>query len=218
MSGLATIPVRAAHELAVVYRFQDTFHKPPGLPPPIRSPLEVTIALPEGTWAAFFADRDSTYRFRRRLGEVPAGTFDVTVTSRDGEYQNFEPFGITLPVTLAGPHPTAGDFLVVKELWPTTLFRVPSGETAVYGRIESTTLPVADLKVRLFKGVSPPASPYTRTNANGEFLFRLPKLPGLGGTDSLKIRVEDSGGTVPVTPSPFTVQLGKAQIVSFTRT
>lgn len=220
MSSFATIPVQASHQLAIVYRFRDTFHTPPGnSPPAIRNPLEVSIDLPSGKWTAIYSDRDGTYRFRMRLGEVPGGSWPVNVVSLDGKYQNFEPFNADLPVTWAGLHPVGGDYLVVKELWPTTLFHPPDGETAVYGLIQSTTLPVADLEVRLYKGATAPLKPYTRTNARGEFLFRLNKLPGTGGTDpNVKIEVMESGIVVPVTPSPFTVQLGKAQILSFTRT
>ncbi len=224
MSDLATIPVRVAHELAVVYRFRDTFYQPP-LPntPPVRSALSVTITLTDGSkLTAIRSEVDATYRFRVPAGQVPSGTFDVTVDSLDGVYVNHEPFTVDLPVTLAdATAPKGSDFLKVKQLWPTRLFRVPIGETAVIGRIESATLPVNDLKVELYQGGSPPVgTPYARTDANGEFVYRLLGLPGsvpgTPPTETLNIQVE--GGAVTVTPTSFTVTLGKTQFIPFTRT
>lgn len=208
------------HRLGFALRFEDIFDRPSSpATPPIRGRLDVSI--PGLRWQAFYVDSDATYRFRYGPTETIAGTHAVEVRSLDGIYVNHEPFTVTLPI-VAPPPPTASDYLVARPLWPTRRFRIPAGETAVIGRITPAvpSTNVAGLRVQLYRGVAPPPSgAYTFTDAAGEFVFRLLKLPGPvpGGTlNDIKIIVTD-GGPVTVAPAMFTVVLGQTQTMSFTR-
>lgn len=208
------------HQLGFALRFEDIFYRP-SIPttPPVRSALDVSI--PARRWQAFYVDHDATYRFRFHPSETIAGVHTVEVKSLDGMYLNHEAFTVTLPRIAATP-PVAADFLVVRPLWPTRSFRIPSGETAVIGRITTLVpgLAVSGLRVQLYRGIAPPpTSAYTYTNENGEFVFRLLKLGGPvpGGTLSdIKIVVSD-GGPITVAPAMFTVELGRTQPISFQR-
>lgn len=207
------------HRLGFALRFEDIFDRPATTSTvPVRTPLDVSI--PTLRWQAFFAASDSTYRFRFGPNDTIAGTHAVQVTSLDGSYTNHEAFTVTLPRVISAP-PVANDFLIARPLWPTRSFSIPTGETAVVGRITSPTLqPVAGLRVQLYRGASPPPSgAYTYTDSNGEFLFRLLKLGGLvpgGPVTDVKIFVSD-GGPIAVVPAMFTVELGHAQTISFQR-
>jgi hypothetical protein len=66
-------------------------------------------------------------------------------------------------------------------------------------------------------GPTPPGTPYTLSNANGDFLFRLPLLKGrTGSTASFEIRL--NSGAVAVSPPSVAIVLGVTQIISFQRT
>jgi hypothetical protein len=154
---------------------------------------------------------------------APTGTnFVVEVTAPAGDYVSFEPILLKkLPVTISSP-PARADFMNAVPLWPTTAVRLAIGETAVRGVLASLTAqPVADLKVEMWldPAVAPPGvSPfYTRTNANGDFLYCFPLLKGAAGSSvPVKIRLND--GTVTVVPSSLSIVLGRTQILHFQRT
>jgi hypothetical protein len=133
---------------------------------------------------------------------------------------SWEPILLTLPLPLSVP-PQRADFLIPRPLWPTTAVRPPDQETAIRGRISSNTAqPVADLKVEIWPGaapIPPPGTPYTRTSANGEFLYRFPLLKGASGS-TIPVRIRLEGGAVTVTPAALSIVLGRTQILPFQRT
>jgi hypothetical protein len=208
--------------LSAVYRFYDAFFFPiDDTTPPIPSPLGVSI--PALNWGALRADDDLTYRFSALTftQPVPSGVnLAVQVVSAVGDYVNFEPILLTLPLPVSAP-PKASDFLSHRPLWPTVGFRPPAGETAVRGYITSPAAqPVTSLRVEMWPSpgsTPPPGTPYTFSNANGDFLFRLPLLKGRPGTTtSFEIRLDS--GAVAVSPASVSIVLGVTQIISFQRT
>jgi hypothetical protein len=210
--------------LSAVYCFYDAFYYPVGaaIPPdptpPITSPL--TVSIPVLSWQAFAAD-DFTYRFSALTLTLPAPTgtnLGVEVTALDGDYVSFNPIQVTLPLPLSSP-PTRADFLLPTPLWPTVAVRPPAGETAVRGFITSpTSQSVANLKVEMWLGGGPaPGSPFTFSNANGDFLFRFPLTKGTPG-QTVSANIQLAGGAIPVTPAALSMTLGVTQILPFQRT
>jgi hypothetical protein len=63
----------------------------------------------------------------------------------------------------------------------------------------------------------PPGTPFTRSNAHGEFLFRFPWLKGTPGT-ALSVQIRLNAGGMAVTPAALPVVFGRTQIVQFART
>jgi hypothetical protein len=224
--------LRLQRSLAVVYRFYDIFFQPSDdRTPLIDLPLEVTI--PSLNWTAFRAPSDLTYRFSWLTltqpvpDNVPSppkpASFAVEVVAPGGDYVSFESpaaMTLTLPLPVSVP-PKPSDFLIAKPLWPTPAFRPPAGETAVRGTLSSPTAqPVADLKVEIWLGSAatpPPGTPFTRSNINGDFLFRLPLLKGSQG-DTLTAHIRLNDGTIAVTPATRPILIGRTQIISFQRT
>jgi hypothetical protein len=208
--------------LSAVYRFYDAFLFPiADTTPPVSSPLDVSI--PSLEWIALRVDTDATYRFSALTLKRPAPTginLPVQVLAPGGDYVSFVPILLTLPVPVSIP-PKHTDFLIPTPLWPTTIVRPPDGETAVRGVITSPTAqPVAGLTIEMWTGASPtppPGTPFTRSNAGGEFLFRFPLLKGTPGTP-LSVRIRLNGGGIPVLPATLPVVFGRTQIVPFTRT
>ena len=82
-------------------------------------------------------------------------------------------------------------------------------------------LNVAGLRVQLYRGAAPPPTgAYTYTDDHGDFVFRLLKLGGPvpgGSLNDIKIVVSD-GGPIAIAPAIFTVDLGRTQSITFTRT
>jgi hypothetical protein len=119
--------------------------------------------------------------------------------------------------------------LIKKTLWPTRALKVPPGETAIVAAVKSAGAnPVEGLRIKVWTGLGPPATPYTYTNAAGEALFRLPDLKTVVGgvisptaTVNLELRlppapyvtavvptqIRDEGGAVLT--SPFALRLGQ---------
>lgn len=209
---------RVVHRLAAALQFVDAFTREP-----IRVPLVVSIPSPP--WTARRMPQDATYRFLTTNAEVPAGLFGVEVVAPGGEYVAHEPITVRLPRPLVDhpPPARAEDYRIEAPLWPTLLVRPPAGETAIRGRI--TRPPGADaggLRVVLYAaGQLVPSSPYARTDARGEFLFRLPLLKtSLAGgvvasTRSLDVQVRDASDSVlAVDPvGPHAVPLGRTSVL-----
>jgi hypothetical protein len=219
--------------LSAVYRFYDAFlYSTDPLAPPIGSLHDRTpsissrldVSIPELQWSALQSSNDYTYRFSALTltQPLPSGTkLRVQVTAAGGDYVSFEPIILKqLPVPVSTP-PARSDFLIPVPLWPTTAFRAPIGETAVWGLLRTnTSQPVADIKVEMW--LDPAAAPpgvspfYTRTNAAGEFLYRFPLLKGAAASSvTAHIRLND--GTVSVSPSSLPIVLGRTQILQFQR-
>jgi hypothetical protein len=225
------VPPRLQRSLAVVYRFYDVFFDGSDAQTPlIRLPLEV--AIPSLRWRALHVMSDHTYRFSwaTLTQPLPSNTpspplpasFSVTVNDPSGQYAVYDDpasLAITLPLPLSTP-PKAADFAITKPLWPTPSFRPPAGETVVRGSVRSPTAQsVADLKVEIWLGPSPtpPAgTPFTRTTATGDFLYRLPLLKGSPG-DTLTARLQLNGGALAVTPTTLPIVIGQSRILSFLR-
>jgi hypothetical protein len=215
------VPPLLQRTLSAVFRFYDAFFYPlDDRVAPIRSPLDVSI--PGLRWRAVRGD-DFTYRFSASTLTQPApagANLAVQVAASGGDYASFEPILLTLPLPLSVP-PSRADFLLPTRLWPTVALRPPEGETAVRGQIRSgTAQPVADLKVEMWPGpaATPPAgTPYTRTNAAGDFLYRFPRLKGAAGS-TLSLNVRLNGGAVAVSPSSLAIVAGLTQILQLQRT
>jgi hypothetical protein len=200
------------HRLGVAIRFIDVFTGEV-----IRVPLQVSA--PAQNWQAVRRAQDATYRFVFSEVSVPTGSFDIDVEAPGGEYLNWIPIEVTLPIVPATSPITVGDYLMELPLWPTRRVRPPDGETAVIGRLVSATAnPVSNLDIRLFRQGDPaPAMPFARSDGMGAFLFRLPwfqwQTPPL---PNVEIRVTESGGTIlPVNPSSFALEPGRLQSRSF---
>ena len=208
--------------LSAVYRFYDAFYFPiDDSTPPVNSLLDVSI--PNHKWSALRVEKDLTYRFSApTLTQIaPTGTnLEVGVVDPGGEYVNFEPILLTLPLPLSTP-PVNTDFLIAKPLWPTIAMRPPAGETAVRGHIRSaTSQPVGGLKVEMWLGPSltpPPGTPYTVSNTKGDFLFRFPLLKGQSGANA-SFRVRLNAGAIVISPALLSIVLGATQIISLQRT
>jgi len=219
MSGPFIAPVMQ-RTLSAVYRFYDAFYFPlTDLTPPISTPLEVSI--PSLNWQALAAD-DLTYRFSALTLTQPAPSgpnLAVQVTAVRGDYVSFDPILLTLPLPLSTP-PTRADFLIPTTLWPTVALRPLGGETAVRGAIMSpTSQMVANLKVEMWFGggaTPPPGTPFTLSNANGDFLFRFPLFKGTPGQIA-PAAIRLAGGAVPVAPASSPITVGMTQIIKFQR-
>lgn len=218
--------VSVSHALAAVWRFEDAFSGRV-----VDVPLDVrvdTIApayphMPLLPWRAVRGD-DATYRFGVSGGTVPpVGPLAVTIQIPGAEYAAFESLSMVLPRTVSTP-PTRADFLIVSDLWPTRVFRIPDGETAVVGTIRSVgaLASVAGLRVTMWSAANaaPPSTPYTYTDANGDFVARLlgpdfrTLVGGVAKTTvdvSIQILTPPTYTTVvaPITPFPQTIQLGQ---------
>jgi hypothetical protein len=201
--------------LAFAITFRDRF-LPAVEDPPIRAPLEV-----EALGQRAFAASDGTYRISV-VGAppvLPVGTFPVTVRSPGGEYRAFDPIEVTLPLAASVP-PQRSDYLLFESLWPTRLFPIPRGETAVIGVITQQGIPQPGLSVRLHESVAPlPDTPEARTDAAGEFVYRFPFAPGAASPDplSLNVTVLDGITAVPVTPAAVQLETGLVHTLSFLR-
>ncbi|HWF06817.1 MAG TPA: hypothetical protein VG297_00055 [Bryobacteraceae bacterium] len=208
--------------LSAVYRFYDVFYFPIGdATPPVVSPLEVSI--PSLSWNAYRAADDYTYRFSSLTltQPAPAGVnLAVDVTAPAGDYVSFEPIQLTLPRTLSVPVQRS-DFLIPTPLWPTVAVRPPVGETAVRGQIQSAAaLPVSGLKVEMWPGPAvtpPPGTPFTLSDASGQFLYRFPLLKGVSGSPTT-FNIQLSNGAVAVSPASLAIPLGTTQVILFQRT
>jgi hypothetical protein len=210
------------HRLGAALRFLDAFAG-------TRVGVPLIVSIPAQNWTALRWEPDATYRFGVTNQLLPTGLFDVTVDVPGGEYVSAEPFQVQLPPPSLPHAPPLlfSDYLVERPIWPTPTFRPPPGETAIHGRIDSSggATAVSGLKVILFVWPGPvPASPYAYTNANGDFLFRLPGLKGsvsgmtVVSTADLGIEVRDpSNAVIPVSPvSVFGVPLGRTSVLRFT--
>jgi len=133
-----------------------------------------------------------------------------------GPYAAFDARQVTMPPAAPhGPPVLISDYLVDLILWPTTAFASPAGETALVGQIVSNTAQnVAGLKVMVFQGAAlPPGTPYTWTDAAGQFLYRLPGLKRKVGVLSANLDIQvftAAGAPLAVGPSPFMIPIGQA--------
>jgi hypothetical protein len=217
VTDLRTDTPAFTRDLAAAVRFVDPFTALP-----IRGAL--VVAIPALRWTAVRSDADATYRFSRAntplvggAPQLPVGTFALSVTTAGTPYAALEPRQITFPTAPAHPPPVlASDYLVDFALWPTAAFRPPAGETTVTARlVSSSSQNVAGLKVRMFDSASPPppAAVYTRSDAAGRFLIRLPGLrrgATPNPTAQLTVQVFDASNTpLVVTPATLTVAIGR---------
>ena len=207
---------RLRRSLSAVYRFYDAFLYPlDDRTAPVTAPLDVSI--PSLRWSAWWSEEDSTYRFSALTlrQPAPAGVgLEVRVVARNGDYAAFDPLTLTLPRAVSTP-PARADFLVPTPLWPTVAMRPPAGETVVRGTLrDNAARPAADRKVEMWTGtaaVPPAGTPFTRTNADGDFLFRFPRLAASGPTVALRARV--NGGADALASDSWTVPFGQTRII-----
>lgn len=203
------------HRLAIVLRFVDAFT---GRPVETR----LRVAMTGQRWDAVHCAADSTYRFMMTASPVPSGAFQVEVEDPEQNYVNHEPIELTLTSSSPTPPISRHDYLHEFPLWPTRKFEVPIGETAVVGRLVNASAgAVGGLDVRIFPvGEPPPPTPYARSNADGEFLFRLPwvtrETDGTPIPPSLEVQVSRDGvGVSPVMPSTFCPEPGQVRLRTF---
>ena len=219
MTDLRTDSPALTRDLAAAVQFFDPFTSLP-----IRVPF--AVSLPALQWTALRWDTDATYRFSLAnvliLGgapNLPTGAF--TLRASPGLAPRYAAAG-TAPdyASCDSTAPAAGhfdeDYLVALALWPTVAFRVPVGETAVTAHLVSTSnQSVAGLKVRMFDPSAPPPPPnvYTRSDAAGRFLIRLPALRRgnvANPTALLDVQVFNAANTaLAVTPATLTVPVGQ---------
>ncbi len=214
------------HHLSAALRFVDTFtSRPVDVPLDVAAGvLPIVFGMPNTPWKALRAPNDGTYRFLVTNRTVaPIGNVAVSVAAPGGEYTNFEPFSVTLPRPFVAhpPTPDRSDFLVERSLWPTRVFAVPAGETAIVGNVMSGGVnPIDALRIHIWPFGSPmPPTPYAYTDVSGEFVFRLPGLKKVSGgvistTASLALDIRlpplYAVAVVPTAPVvPFTVRLGQ---------
>jgi hypothetical protein len=203
--------------LAAAVQFNDVFT---GLP--VQAPF--TVSIPALKWTALRWQADATYRFSilnaPLVGgspQLPTGTFTLALASADLTYAALEPRQVTLPLTPAHAPPVLfADYLAPLVLWPTVAFRPPAGETAILARLVSASqASVAGLKARIFdaSAPAPPAGVYTRSDAAGQFLVRLPALRRgntPNPTATLQVQVFDAANTpLTVTPATVTAPIGQ---------
>ena len=211
---------QVVHRLSVAVLFQDIFTNAT-----VSEPLSVSI--PSENWSPYRSAADFTYRFLTTNNEpAPSGILELSVEAPGGEYRSFETITVVLPLPpIAHPPPvTRADFLVESPLWPTRTKNIPTGETAVLGRVVSGGVTqVSGLQIFLFEPPGPrPATPYAYADELGEFLFRLPGLRGSvnGGVAvteaALDVQVLDGGANVAVNPNNITVPLGRTTVLEFT--
>lgn len=203
------------HRLAVAVRFTDVFTERP-----VETPLRVTIS--GASCSAIYRAADSTYRFMLTEAPVPSGVFQLAVEDPEQTYVNHQPIELTLAPGPSTPPISRQDYLYQFPLWPTRKFKVPIGETAVVGRLVSTSSgSVGNLDVHIFTaGETPPPTPFARSNPEGEFLFRLPwvtrETDGTARPTSLDVQVSLAGVPIgSVTPSNFTLNPGRVQCRTF---
>lgn len=191
-----------AHRLGIVIRFVDVFTGRV-----IDSPMRVSV--PDQEWIAVKGKTDATYRFLFTEQAVPAGNFTVEVISLTQEYQNLQVLQISLPVVPSIP-PLRSDFIVEHPLWPTRKFKIPAGESAVTGRIVSGGVnAVDDLQIRFYEqGTLPSAAPAAFSDAQGEFVYRLPwysyQVAGsvVSPPPDIDIEITGTGGVItPINPA-----------------
>ncbi len=143
----------------------------------------------------------------------------LRVASTEGDYRSLEPVLLTLPRAVSNP-PVPADFLIPQPLWPTTRWKAPAGETVVRGSLSSpTSQPVGGLVLEMWVGASPtpPAgTPFTRTESDGGFLYRFPRLKGAAGAP-LTVQARLNGGAIPLPASPLNLVFGRTHFVSLQR-
>ena len=64
--------------------------------------------------------------------------------------------------------------------------------------------------------VPPAGTPFTRTDAHGDFLFRFPLLKGVPG-DVLPAQIQLAGGAIAVSPAAPTIVVGRTELMTFQR-
>lgn len=223
MTDLWVTP-QITHRLAVALRFVDIFTGRA-----VDDELRVRIDGHDD-WAPVYGASDSTYRFTRSVEPLPnLGLVGVTVESIEtpARYANRTALQITVPS--AGPVPSPMTFahhLVEHPLEPTTAFRPPNGETSLRGVVLRAGTPQPDFQLAIGVGAPPvPATAVAHTDANGEFVYRLPAaaavVAGLvvSTTAALHIIVSDAGGAVQAVtspPLPLIVPLGRTTSLSIT--
>lgn len=232
-----TAPLSSApqirHHLAAAIRFEDVFTGQPteGELDVRVDTLPVVANMPRQPWQASRAS-DGTYRFFvSQNTAMPVGPLTVTVTAPNREYENYQPFVLTLPLPWAGPFPARSDFVVRRGIWPTRQLRLQPGETGVTGRVvDATGTPVPGLRVRMAEAPAPIAAavPATYTASDGSFLVRLPGLRSMTGsppvaaprtTASLVIELLTSAMVVvnPTSPPfPVTTTIGRVSTLLIT--
>jgi len=211
---------RFRQRLLAPVRFQDAFTGEL-----VRVPLLVKIPLLRLVGIRHAAD--SAYCFVCSHEDLPGGVFRIEVEAPGGEYLLQNPLELKLPVEkLPIPADLRDRFLVDAQLHPTRRLLVRPGETSVVGQIHRSAPPgsTSNLQVRLIRQL-PGAPLETRTDAAGEFFFRVPPPPVLvGGVPAVteavafEVRQQVPGVSVPVLLSvpggqPATITAGQANIV-----
>jgi hypothetical protein len=237
------------HRLAVVLRFYDVFSLP-AQRLIVRAPLVVTTPLPVGVppnlqirpplgvppvaltgasgaetlWRARRVQSDDTYRLFVTNQALQPGNYPIAVTAPAGEYVNFQPIGVPVPVPRTPPPPPAlrSDFIFEFPLWPTRRASIAPGDTALLGRIIHVGgAPAVNYRVTFYPPPGPPpAMPYTRSDANGDFVYRFPSLKRAPppappvALHGFEVRDAANAVVVPLQPPPNSVGVTVGQITT----
>lgn len=176
------------HRLTFALRFDDHF-----LRRPIEEDLDLFTTSPGGRVLrplpapspARYRHGDGTYRFV----DLPDGNYPISFRSPAGGVVSWDP-PLSVAAPLADPR-TA----VARDLWPSAQAAVPSGMTALRGKLAGVG--ANGLKIEI-AGAADAFDRFTRADATGEFLFPLPARvkPETDGRIKLKARVAGGAKTV----------------------
>jgi hypothetical protein len=197
------------HRLGVALQFFDVFTGAT-----VRAPLHVTLQRALQPSRKLVALRptgdDGIYRVlvpEPPFPPPPPEAFLANVEAAGGEYVSHEAISVLLPRTASAPPPPAlrSDYLVRAPLWPTVLVRPSPGETALLGHVVSGVSPnlVSAANYKVVVGTANELLdisqiPYARTNAQGDFLYRLSRF---------RVELDSQGNfvsTVPLSVLVFT--------------
>jgi hypothetical protein len=180
---LAMLRDVTVHRLAFAIRPVDHF-----LATPIGERLDVSVvgsdARPIAAAAGGARHADGTYRF----ADLPAGNYDIELSSPSGSWRTFA------PTTIAAP--AASQLPTDIEMWPTPLINDVRGFTVL--RAVLVGAGVAGLQVELGDAPATFTGHFNRADAEGECVVIVPRaIPASDlGVHTLRARVD--GGARPV--------------------
>jgi len=210
------------HRLGAAVLFEDAFTgRAVTVPMDVQATtLPIVTGMPTLPWKAVRGLNDPAYRLMVSNQTVmPVGIVQLDVDIPGRQYQNFERLQVgPLPLPLSVPRPLRSDLLVRHSLWPTRVFRLPAGETAVIARfITGGANPIAGLRVTIWPAAAPmPPRPYGYTDSDGQLVYRLPGVKTVNGgvtSTSASLRID-----VRLPPDPYAVAVVPTQVADDTGT
>lgn len=152
------------HRLAFAVRVDEHFTKEP-----LAEALDVRLSSGEravGSPSGGVRHGDGTYRWVN----LADGLRHVTLRAASGRWVRWEPAPVQVVVPIADPR-TA----LRVEVWPTPLAAAPPGVSAIRGKLVGAA--VGALRIEINGTGAAPTGRWTRSDADGEFLYLLPGGP-----------------------------------------